>query len=165
MITFLSVSKSSLNTSQIRVDLFFCKPFSIKKKKNPHLPTSFFFSPSPLWFIKGQTLGRGTAMCLCSGVLKGTRAKAQLAFGSSPESIRSLQKAAVPTFSTAGRQRPSRWLARSTDVLGRQTGAMPDPEGCWGYRTAAGSVCGYLTLKPDSTYMVTFDGGLKTCFI
>lgn len=39
---YISLSKSPLNTSQIRVDLFFCKPFSIKKR-NPHF--IFFFSP------------------------------------------------------------------------------------------------------------------------
>jgi len=86
-----------------------------------------------------------------SGVLTSTGATAQLAFASSPERIQSLHKAAAPTFNTAGRQRASGWLLLSTDVPGRQTGAVPDPEGYRGCRTAARSVCGYLTLKPNST--------------
>lgn len=35
---YISLSKSPLNTSQIRVDLFCCKPFSIKKE----IPMLFF---------------------------------------------------------------------------------------------------------------------------
>lgn len=60
---------------------------------------------------------QGDCWCTCSGVLKRTWAKAQLAFGSSPEWIRSLQKAAPMTFNTAGRQRASRWLTQNKDVL------------------------------------------------
>lgn len=52
-------------------------------------------------------------------MLKRIWAKAQLAFGSSPQWIRSLHKAAPMTFNTARRQRAPQWLLQNKDVLRR----------------------------------------------
>lgn len=123
MITFLS-----LNPLLILHRLgwiYFVVNLSLSKKKSP----CYFFPLLLCDSSKARLQAGRLLMHLCSGVLKRTWAKAQLAFGSSPQWVRSLHKAAWMTFNTAGRQRAGWWLTQNKHVL-RST--RRGPARAWG---------------------------------
>lgn len=160
MITFLS-----LNPLLILHRLgwiYFVVNLSLSKKKSP----CYFFSPFSSVIHQKPDSRQGDCWCTCVvECLRGPEPKHSWPSGQAQSEYDLFTRQHWWLLTLLGGKGHHGDWRRTRMCWEAQAGAVPEPGGYWGSRRAVRSVCGYLTLKPNSTYMDTFDGGLKTCLI